>query len=126
MAGLIFILPILAFDIWLCCTTGWRQLKIWRDQKEWRRIALAAAIGLALAVWFTFFIQYGFGPQIRAKGFPIPLVFFHLADKSWIAEPLPSVLPYIGGATDIITGLAAPFIPYKIAEFLKKVKAELK
>src|SRR5271166_1422939 len=123
MAGLIFILPILAFDIWLCGTTGRRQIKIWQDQREWRKIAAAIAIGLALAVWFTFFIQYGFGPNIRAKGFPIPLVFFHLADKAWIPAPLPAALPYLGGATDIITGLAAPCIPYKIAEFLKKVKA---
>jgi hypothetical protein len=34
-------------------------------------------------------------------------------------------MPYIGGAADFLTGLAAPLIPFKVAEFLKKEKAEL-
>lgn len=63
---------------------------------------------------------------MRIEGFPIPLVFFHLDDKTWTRTILPAWLPYLGGVTDFATGLAAPFIPYKVAEFLKIVKAELK
>jgi hypothetical protein len=63
---------------------------------------------------------------MRIQGFPIPLVFFHLEDKGWTQTVLPASLPYAGATADFLTGLAAPFIPYKIAEFLKKVKEELK
>jgi hypothetical protein len=126
MVGLIFIIPILAFDIWLSCTTGRRQVRRWLELKQWRQIIAAGVIGVALAVWLTFFLQYGNGPKMRIQGFPIPLVFFHLEDKGWTQTVLPASLPYVGTATDFLTGLAAPFIPYKIAEFLKTVKAELK
>ena len=126
MGGLILIIPILAFDIWLACTTGRRQVRRWLALRQWPRILAACAAGLALAVWLTFFVRYGNGPKMRIQGFPIPLVFFHLEDKTWTRTVLPSSLPYAGAAADFLTGLAAPFIPCKIAEFLKKVKAELK
>ena len=126
LGGLIFILPILAFDIWLSWTTGRRQVRLWVELGQWRQIAVACAIGMALAVWLTFYVKYSFDPKMRVIGFPIPLVFFHLEDKTWTRTVLPAALPYAGGAADILTGLAAPFIPYKIAEFLKTVKAELK
>jgi hypothetical protein len=126
MVGLIFIIPILAFNIWLACTTGRRQMRLWVELKQWRYIAGACAIGVALAVWLTFFVHYSNGPEMRIQGFPIPLVFFHLEDKIWTRTVLPASLPYVGALADFFTGLAAPFIPYKIAEFLKKVKAELK
>jgi hypothetical protein len=126
MGGLIIIIPILAFDIWLSWTTGRRQVRRWLELKQWRQITAAAAIGLALAIWLTFFLPYSFDPKMRVIGFPIPLVFFHLDDKTWTRTVLPAALPYPGIVTDLLTGLAAPFIPYKIAEFLKAVKAELK
>jgi hypothetical protein len=125
MVGLIIIIPILAFDIWLSCTTGRRQVGRWLELRQWRRIVAALATGLALAVWLTFFVQYGNGPEMR-KGFPIPLLFFHPEDKTWARTALPASLLYAGVAADFLTGLAAPFIPFKIAEFLKQVKAELK
>jgi hypothetical protein len=126
MGGLIFIIPILAFDIWLSCTTGARQVRRWLELKQPWRIAGAFAAGLALAVWLTFFVRYGNGPDMRIQGFPIPLVFFHQKDNVWTRTVLPASLPYVGATADFITGLAAPFIPCKISEFLKKVKAELK
>jgi hypothetical protein len=126
MAGLIFIVPILAFDIWLVCTTGRRQVCRWLGLRQWLRIAGAFAAGLALAVWLTCFVRYGNGPNMRIQGFPIPLVFFHLEGGVWTKTALPAALPYAGATADFLTGLAVPFIPSKIAEFLKKVKAELK
>jgi hypothetical protein len=125
MGGLILIIPILAFNIWLFCTTGWRQVRRWFELKQWRQFAAACAIGLALAVWLTFFVQYGNGLEMR-KGFPIPLLFFHPDDKTWTNTDLPVPLLYASIAADFLTGLAAPFIPYKIGEFMKQVKAELK
>ena len=126
MAGLFLIIPVMAFDIWISCTTGRRQLRRWLELKQWRQIAGAFAAGMALAIWLTFFVKYNWNPRMRVVGFPIPLVFFHLDDNTWTKNILPAALPYAGGAADFITGLAAPFIPYKIAEFLKIVKAEMK
>lgn len=126
MGGLFLILPIVAFDLWLACTTGRRQLTEWRAQKNWRHFSAAAAAGLLLAVWLAFFVKYSNGTQLRVEGFPVPVSFFHLDDKLWIHTTPPPPLPVLGVAANFLTGLAAPFIPFKIAEFLKIVKAELK
>ncbi len=83
MAGLILIIPVLAFDIWLMATTGRSQIRLWLDREELPRLLAALGIGLALAVWMAFFMQFGSGPNVRALGFPIPLVFYHLQDKTW-------------------------------------------
>jgi len=126
MGGLIFILPVVAFDLWLCATTGRRQLGVWTGQKNWRALALAAAAGLLLAVWFAFFVKYSNGPKLRVEGFPIPVVFFHLDGETWTRTTLAAPLRVTVVAANCLTGLAAPFLPFKIAEFLKLVKAELK
>jgi hypothetical protein len=126
MGGLLFILPVVAVDVWLCCTTGRRQLAAWTAQRNWRPLAGAAAAGLLLAVWLAFVVKYNNGPKLRVQGFPIPLVFFHLDGKAWTPTTLPAALSVCGAAANFLTGLAAPFIPFKIAEFLKMVKAELK
>lgn len=127
MAGLIFILPLLAFDLWLVFTTGRRTVRLWLESQKWRDLALACAAGVALAVILPVFIRYSNGPKLRAQGFPVPIRFFHLQDnQTWSENPLGGVLGCLGLATDIITGLVAPLIPYKVAEFLKVVKAEMK
>jgi hypothetical protein len=126
MGGLLLILPLVAFDLWLACTTGRRQLAVWRAQKNWSHFAAAAAAGLLLAVWLAFFVAYSSGAQLRVQGFPIPVAFFHLDEKIWTRTTPPAPLPGLGAAVNFLTGLAAPLIPFKIAEFLKVVKAELK
>jgi hypothetical protein len=126
MGGLFLIVPVVAFDVWLAGTTGRRQVARWLAQKNWRHLAAASAAGLLLAVWFAFFIKYNMGVAFRLRGFPIPVAFFHLDDKTWTYTTPPSPLPFLGAAANFLTGLAAPFIPFKIAEFLKVVKAELR
>jgi hypothetical protein len=126
MGGLFLILPIVAFDVWLACTTGRRQMAQWRAQQNWRHPAAAAAAGLLLAVWFAFFVKYNLGAQLRLEGLPVPVAFFHLDGTAWTRTTPPGPLSALGMAADFLTGLAAPFIPFKIAEFLKVVKAELK
>jgi hypothetical protein len=126
MGGLLLILPLAAFDLWLSCTTGRRQLARWREQKNWRLPAAAAAAGLLLAVWLSFLVEYGGGSQLRVRGFPIPVAFLHLDGKTWMRVPPQPPLSFLNAAADFLTGLAAPLIPCKIAEFLKVVKTELK
>jgi hypothetical protein len=126
MGGLLVILPIVAFDVWLACTVGKRQLAKWRAQRNWNSLAAAAAVGLLLAVWFAFFVKYSGGAKLRVEGFPVPVAFLHFDDKTWTRTTPPAPLPALGAAANFLTGLAAPFIPFKISEFLKVVKAELK
>jgi hypothetical protein len=126
MGGLFLIVPVVAFDIWLSCTTGQRQLQRWADHGQRRPMLCMLAIGFVLAIGLTFFVQYGWGQDQRVKGFPIPLVFFHQDGNTWTRTTLPNGMSYIGGAADFLTGLVAPLIPFKVAEFLKVVKAELK
>ena len=42
MGGLFLIVPVVAFDIWLSCTTGRRQLPQWAVRGQWRPIGLVA------------------------------------------------------------------------------------
>jgi hypothetical protein len=81
MGGLLLILPLAAFDLWLSCTTGRRQLARWREQKNWRLPAAAAAAGLLLAVWLSFLVEYGGGSQLRCGASPFPWPSFTLTEK---------------------------------------------
>jgi hypothetical protein len=126
MGGLFLILPIVALDLWLVCTTGQEQLAQWRAQKNWRHLAAAIAVGLLLAIWLAFYVTYSSGTQLRVIGFPIPVAFSHLDGKIWTRTTPPAPLPVLGAAANFLTGLAAPLLPFKIAKFLKLVKEELK
>ena len=127
MGGLILILPVLAFDVWLLATTGKRQFKIWTQARAWLRLAAAAGLGVALGVWLAFFAQYNWDTQTRAEGFPIPDAFSILQNGRWTAFlPPPSLaLQLLGIAANFLSGLAAPLLPFKASEFLRSVKAEL-
>jgi hypothetical protein len=126
MGGLFLIVPILAFDIWLSCTTGKRQLQRWAGCGQWRPIIYVLGSGLILAIVLTFFVRYHWNPDERVEGFPIPLIFSHQEGTVWTRTTLPGGMPYLGRAADFLTGLVAPLIPFKVAEFMKIVKAELK
>ncbi len=126
MGGLILIFPIIAFDFWLALTTGRRQWAQWREQKNWRHLAMAVVAGLGLGVWLAFFLKYNSGGSLKVQGFPIPVAFYHLDKDIWTQTIPDAPIPVLGAIANFLTGLAAPIIPFKIAEFLKLVKAELK
>ncbi len=127
MGGLILILPVLAFDGWLLATTGKRQFHDWTRARAWPRLAGAAGLGVALGVWLAFFVQYNWDTQTRAEGFPIPDAFSSLQNGRWSAflPPRSLALQFLGIAANFLSGLAAPLLPFKAAEFLRSVKAEL-
>ena len=111
MGGLLLILPTLAFDIWLAVTTGKRQWRRWREKRAWRAMALAALCGVALAIGLTFVAHFG-----PLRGFPIP----------WQHTSIPPLVSFAGAGADFLTGLVLPLVPFKVKEFIKEVKAELK
>jgi len=127
MGGLIIILPVLAFDVWLLATTGKKQFKIWSQARAWPRLAGAAGMGVALGIWLAFFVQYKWDSQTRAEGFPIPDAFSSLQNGQWsdFLPPRSLALQLLAIAVNILSGLAAPLLPFKAAEFLRSVKAEL-
>jgi len=127
MGGLILILPVLALDLWLLATTGKKQSKIWMQTRAWPRLAGAAGLGAALGIWLALFVRYKWGAQMRAEGFPIPDAFSSLQDGQWSAflPPRNLALQLLAITANFLSGLAAPLIPFKAAEFLRSVKAEL-
>jgi hypothetical protein len=126
MVGLLLILPIAAFDLWLFWNFGRWKLSEWRSQKNWRCLGGVAVAALVLAVWLAFFVEYSGGAELRVRGFPIPVAFFHLDGKAWTRMTPPGLLHDLGVAANFLSGLVAPLIPFKIAAFFKVVKAELK
>jgi hypothetical protein len=127
MPALIIILPVLAFDVWLLATTGRRQFSLWARARAWPRLAGAVAAGAALGVWLAFFVHYKWDALTRAEGFPIPDAFSSFQNGRWSAflPPRSAALQALGIAVNFLTGLAAPAMPFKAAEFLRSVKAEL-
>jgi hypothetical protein len=125
MGAFVIILPVLAFDVWLLATTGKKQFKIWTQARAWPRLAGALTLGVALGVWLALFVEYKWGAGMRVIGFPVPARFFHLADGNWCELSPPPAIQYLGWAANLLSGLAAPFLPFKAAEFLRSVKAEL-
>jgi len=125
MGALILILPVLAVDVWLLATTGKKQFNIWKQARAWTRLAGAAVLGAALGVWLGSFVEYKWGAEIRVAGFPIPVCFFHLENGEWVDFPLPSAMIFLGFIANFLSGLVVPLIPFKAAEFLRSVKAEL-
>jgi hypothetical protein len=125
MGALILIIPTLAFDVWLGATVGKRQLQRFIHARAWPRLAAVCGAGLVLAVCCLLVIHYRWDAKTRVVGFPIPLIFFNLEDQTWVRSPAPTPWLYLGAATNVITGIALPLVPYKVAEFLRTVKREI-
>ncbi|MGD1087035.1 MAG: hypothetical protein ABSA47_20050 [Verrucomicrobiota bacterium] len=126
MPALLLILPVLAFDLWLLATTGKKLFHKWARPGAWPRLAAAGAAGVALGVGLAFFVKYKWGPAMRVSGFPVPAAFSHLQDGRWDDSLPPAPLRWAALAVNLLSGLAAPALPFKFAQFLRSVKAELR
>lgn len=125
MGSIILIVPILMFSIWLLSTTGKRVLERKRTTGKLAQFALIVLIGLTIGAWFTFVVNYKMGTTLRLKSFPVPTEFIYLQDSKWVESPLPPLMKSAVVAVDFLFGIAVAFFPFKIAEFVKQVKAEL-
>ncbi|HEY3857598.1 MAG TPA: hypothetical protein VGO67_24715 [Verrucomicrobiae bacterium] len=126
MGGLFLIIPVMAFDVWIAFTTGRQQFRDWAAAGKQKSIFYCVGIGIVLAVALTFFVRYQWGADQRVRGFPVPLAFTFKDGDALKRTILPGSMEYVGVLADFVTGLVAPLIPFKIAEFIKAVKAELK
>jgi hypothetical protein len=81
---------------------------------------------VALGVGLAFFAKYKWGAAMRVAGFPIPCAFSNLQDGRWGDFTPPPPMRWSAAAVNLLTGFAAPMIPFKFAEFLQSVKAELR
>lgn len=124
--GFLLIIPILAFDIWLALTTGKRAFREMMAARKYPKLGLMVITGIVIAVWFTFFAQYNMGKTLRLISFPVPSGSFRLENEKWVSFVVPQPYLFFGQAANFITGLIIPFIPFKIAEFLRAVKQELR
>jgi hypothetical protein len=127
MGALIVILPVFAFDVWLLLTTGRKQWQRWAGEGKTSNIIKAMVIGLALGLWLAFFVTYKWDARTRVTGFPIPWASSSLNGDQWSEfAPTPiAALAQLGLAANFLTGFAAVAMPFKVAEFLQTVKAEL-
>lgn len=125
MGSVILILPILAFSIWLLATTGRRVVKASVQNGRWGALLAAIVIGLVLGWLFTFRVSYKMGATLRLHSFPVPAVFTYLQDSKWVDSPLPSAMRLTVDVVDFLFGIALAFFPFKLAEFIRQLKAEL-
>ena len=125
MGSVILILPILAFSVWLLATTGRRVVKSSIQTKRWITVLLPFVTGIAIGWFFTFRVHYKIAPTLRLHSFPVPSLFTYQQDSKWVDSPLPEVIRFIVYVVDFLFGIALAFFPFKVAEFLQQVKAEL-
>jgi hypothetical protein len=124
--GLILIIPVLAFDIWLLLTTGRRFLAQPPAPGRRRELTLMLCVGTALGIVFAFFAHYSLSKTFRIVGFPIPIALSQLEKDQWLNAQDPLAIRVLAQITDFISGFAVVLLPRKIGEFLDKVRQELK
>jgi hypothetical protein len=125
MGSVVLILPILAFSGWLLATTGRRVLRETRGNGQWLKLITVILVGIALGWLFAFRVQYKIAPTLRLHSFPVPSLFIYQQDSKWIDSPLRPPTDIIVQIVDFAFGIAVAFLPFKIAEFFREVKAEL-
>lgn len=123
--ALLIMLPVVVFDIWLLATTGRTQFRKWARPGGWPRLAGTIAAGIALGIWLAFFVAYRWGQKMRVTGFPIPDSFLFLQSGAWVPSDAPRWIPPAARVVNLLSGMAATMVPFKFAEFLRSVKAEL-
>jgi len=124
--GLILILPVAVFDVWILRSTAKETFQNCVAKKDWLRLALFLAAGIGLGIWFTFFVEYKLSAVMRLAGFPIPVTIINLQENHWVHAATPLPLRILGGATDFVTGIAVAFLPSKISELFAKLRGELR
>jgi uncharacterized membrane protein YfcA len=123
--GFIIILPFGALAGW-CIFAIFRWLRRGGfDRKWWRAFAMLASIGLALGVWFAFFLDYKVA-NASLHGFPIPVGIANREKpgEPYVASDLPVAIRLGGVVTNLLSGIAICLGPIAVAAFFKENRAK--
>ncbi len=123
--GFIIIIPFAAL-------AGWAIFAIFRwlrrggfDQKWWKAFSILACVGLALGIWFAFFIQYKVA-NTHLEGFPIPVEIStrEKPDQPWVKSSMPEPIRIGGVIADFLSGVALCLAPIAVAAFFKEHRGQ--
>jgi hypothetical protein len=83
-------------------------------------------VGLALGIWFAFFIQYKVA-NTHLEGFPIPVAIAsrEKPDAPWVSATMPESIRLGGMVTNLLSGVALCLAPIAIAAFLRENRSKL-
>ena|SRR5688572_13965785 len=109
--GFLIVISLLALSCWLIYAT-FRRLRRRRARRSWW-IASGSLLlaGLALGIWFAFFLEYQPSAKLRVFSFPLPLVFFVLEGDRWTDFVPPSAVLYPGLAANVLATVAVVLLP---------------
>jgi hypothetical protein len=113
--ALLLVIIFLALSSWAVVVL-FRRLKHQHASAGWWVVlGLLVASGTALGIWCAFYCEYHVGTSYRIAGFPIPVVFFHLEDGTWVDFPVPEFQAWSAVFTNIITIIALVTLPLWLA-----------
>ena len=126
LIGLIVILPLLAFAIWVLS----KSVKLYRGRdwpKGWVGLFwISAVLGLAMGVWCCGFAEW---EAMRFRRLPIPIEYLHPED-GWIPLEFPGYIRSLALFADFVLGVMMAMFPItgamRLAEFMdlsRRIKA---
>jgi hypothetical protein len=124
--GFIVIIPFAALAGWSIFAIARSLRRGGYDWKWWRAFALLACAGLALGIWFAFFLQYKVA-NTRLEGFPIPVQISSRENQTspWVTSHLPAPIRLGGTVTNLLAGVALCLAPIAVAAFFKENRRQL-
>jgi len=123
--GFIIIIPFAAL-------AGWSIFAIFRwlrrggfDRQWWKAFVFLASAGLALGIWFAFFLQYKVA-NTHLEGFPIPVGISNREKpgEPWVKSVMPVSIRLGGTVTDLLAGVALCVAPIAVAAFFKEHRGQ--
>jgi hypothetical protein len=109
--GILLVIIFLALSSWSIFALFRRLRRQHVSVGVWIAFTILLICGAALGVWCGFYCEYHVGTHFRIGSFPIPVIFFHLEDGTWIDFPMPEYQMWSAAFTDIITIIALATLP---------------
>lgn len=124
--GFIIIIPFGALAAWAIFAI-FQWLRRGRFGRQWwKAYALLACAGLALGIWFAFFMHYKMA-NTHLEGFPIPVGIANREkpDGPWVQSAMPRPIRIGGIITNLLSGVALCLAPLAVAAFFKENRGQL-
>ena len=116
LIGLIVILPLLAFAVWVLS----KSVKLYRGRdwpKGWVGLFwISAVLGLAMGVWCCGFAEW---EAMRFRRLPIPIEYLHPED-GWIPLEFPGYIRSLALLADFVLGVMMAMFPITVAMRLEE------